>query len=67
MCNFYNGKRMGKMLTLPVGLNKATACTVYTDSPAKDVLVNGVRGAVAVLTLNGRHGKITIQSASPLT
>ena len=24
-------------------------------------------GAVAVLTLNGRHGKITIQSASPLT
>lgn len=64
---FYNGKRMGKTLTLPVGLNKATACTVYTDSPAKDVLVNGVRGAVAVLTLNGRHGKITIQSASPLT
>ena len=48
---------MGKTLTLPVCLNKATACTVYTDSPAKDVLVNGVRGAVAVLTLNGRHGK----------
>ena len=42
---FYNGRRMGKMLTLPVGLNKATACTVYTDSPAKDVLVNGVRGS----------------------
>lgn len=42
---FYNGKRMGKMLTLPVGLNKATACTVYTDSPAKDVLINGVRGS----------------------
>lgn len=42
---FYNGRRMGKTLTLPVCLNKATACTVYTDSPAKDVLVNGVRGS----------------------
>ena len=43
---FYNGRRMGKTLTLPVCLNKATAGpAVYTDSPAKDVLVNGVRGS----------------------
>lgn len=42
---FRSGKRMGEILSLPVKLNKATACIVKTDSPAGNVLVNGIRGS----------------------
>lgn len=43
---FSNGMRMGETLTLPISFNKATACKVYTNSSASNVLVNGVRGSV---------------------
>lgn len=42
---FSNGMRMGKTLTLSLSFNKATACKVYTNSSANNVLVNGVRGS----------------------
>ncbi len=43
---FSDGTRAGKILELPVGFNKATACTVLSGRPSADLLVNGVQGSL---------------------
>lgn len=43
---FTGGSRAGKVLELPIGRNKATACRVYSGQPSAGCMVNGVRGSL---------------------